>query len=219
MECPDHKELQEWVGCYNRIYSSLDNKVWRIGQDAKKELLESLPDGVLSDSVKSFARQVARWGNIRGIKDDDFPKAAQGLWKLDDLREKIHDFDNKKLKPEDSKDREVVCSLVKALVVSMRECGVNSNQWSWASKMLHWLLPTFFPIYDSKVREALCTEGVAKSGGESAYKEIIDQEYNWAKNLLIQSGSDADYIEPHTVLRAIDRYIWLKSKQDPKPSE
>lgn len=154
--------------------------------------------------VRLFAWLVAKWGNARGIKDDEYSAAAQGLWTL---RDKIRDFDNKKFAPTEE-DRQLVGETCNKLVESMRQCGVRRKEWSWASKMLYWLQPKFFPIYDSFVRCELGINGV----GKSAYKRIIDCEYHWAMSLEHQFVSGVSDVEPSALLRAIDKHIWLKHK-------
>lgn len=188
------------VDRYNADYSWLEKEIWKISLDTKRVLLQLSPNDVLSDSVRLFAWHVAKWGNIWYY--DMFPAAAQALW---NLRTKISVFSGKDFKSANPED---VCYLCSELVGSMCKNGIRSRQWSWASKMLHWLMPDCFPIYDKVVLNGLDIE----SERETAYREIIGWEYECAKHLESELNSAVGDVEPRKLLRAIDKYIWYSKK-------
>jgi hypothetical protein len=188
-----------WVG--------LDNETWRVSLHAQHALEEFVPNNIaLPDTIKVFAWHIAKWGNIRTYKkkeSESFIAAASGLW---ELRHEIVPFFHVTFRSDAEPHPEEVCRLWEVLVQAMTKYGIPKQQYSWSSKMLHWLVPTCFPIYDSVIRKRLHISG---HFGRRAYREIISTEYDYARSLLDEADSVVGAIEPRTLLRALDKYLWF----------
>jgi hypothetical protein len=102
-------------------------------------------------------------------------------------------------------DIDICVQLWMKLVTLAQHHGDERREFSWASKILHWLLPHQVPIYDSFVRRYL---GEENREGEPAYRAIVMWEYMVADKLTPFRDQVVGEIEPRTLLRAIDKFLW-----------
>lgn len=162
--------------------------------------------GVLDlPALADYTHQVAIWGKLNHYLElDDPAKAAKALY---DIAKPVYSLRDRRFF--ESGVAATVQSLYSLYIHRMRFHGVSRTQYSWASKILHRLLPDTVPIYDSKVRLALGTE----EEGEVAFLEILKFEYNWAYDNRQHEARLVGDIRDMTLLAAIDTYLWKLGKQ------
>ena len=154
--------------------------------------------------LKTYVTEIAKWGKLRRwLSESDLDAGAEALWDVAADVQKLrgHNFS-------DPGVREQVIALHAALVERMRIHGTRKSQPSWASKILHWLLPGCAPVYDSLVLQQLGIAGI----GSAAYRQIVDWEYACAQALLPHECEIIGEIREMTLLAAIDNYLWLTGK-------
>ena len=175
---------------YDEMMGWLDGVV----EDSAKQLLGDSADEALA---RRFGWTVARWGNISGIagRSDgprplrQFEVMGQLLWeKRDEIAGVTEDG---------------VVDLWYEIATDGR---FARKEWSWASKVLHFLRPDMVPAYDKNVRKVLGTFGahLALEPSGDDHRRAFEVVHGFAQSFLSKSHSDPPS------LRDLDKYLWLE---------
>ena len=191
---PTWEEVAKGVSEYNSKYGKEDASLWPAAPGAAWYL--SQPS--YNSRLEGFVWDVKKWGRIQGVSLSDRPAAAKALWALRTQIQELKERSFRDVQPQ------VVVSLLEELVRTMQREGIRRDEYSWASKILHWLLPSLAPVYDSVVRDAFRLPTI----GIRAYSSIVKWEYNCAVRLEPHGEKLFGDIEPRTLLRCIDKYLW-----------
>ncbi len=201
-DVPSAEQVAEAVEAYNRKFGVEDKRLWALAQKTIQELQSS----GCQASAEGFVWAVRRWGSIQGARSSYKTAMARALVDLQIPRYTVM-------------DRDICVQLWMKLVTLAQHHGVERRESSWASKILHWLLPHQVPIYDAFVRRYL---GEGNREGELAYRTIVMWEYMVADKLTPVRDQVVGEIEPRTLLRAIDKFVWWesggKNRQHPEVS-
>jgi len=192
---PSPSSVRYAVDAYNRRFGGDDQRVWVAVPRVREVLIQGSYSEVLSD----FVWQVRRWGRIQGPSSDERKPMATALLELD---WSSLDFNGEAFM---ASDEEKALSYLRDLVDASLSKGVRKRHWSWASKVLHWIVPTKLPVYDLLVRKHL---GLGSIEGPPAHSAIIRWEYEAARRLLPHRALVVGPAEPNALLRALDKYLW-----------
>ena len=190
-----------------RAVTSTEGRAWLIVDEAWKVLTASdtIPSVQTIASLEVYVLEIAKWGSLRRwLTEIDLSSAALALW---DLRDKVIMLHGKNYY--EAGVAEAVANLYIELIERMRERGIAKAHYSWASKILHWLLPSCAPVYDSLVLKEL----QIIASGPQAYQQIIAWEYDCAESLQLFANEVLGDIREMTLLAAIDNYLWWIGKQ------
>ena len=190
-----------------RAVTSVDGRVWPIVDQAWEALVapEPFPSAQTLSTLEMYVLEVAKWGSLRRwLTESDLPSAALALW---DVREQIIALRGRIYSEVGIAD--AILNVYNKLIIRMEARGVVKPHYSWASKILHWLLPTVAPVYDALVLQEL---QIGASGVE-AYWQIIVWEYQCAATLEPFAEEFLGGIKEMTLLAAIDNYLWKSGKQ------
>jgi hypothetical protein len=192
---PSSSEVARAVDEFNGKFSCGEGKLWNSAQCAWQSL-QSSPSGPDPAPLNEFVWAVKTWGRIRGVREDEKSLVAKALvgmqGQLVTLKGKLFAH---------TEDR-IAVQLVQYLVDGICRQGIKSEHYSWASKILHWLLPDHIPVYDEVVRRVL---GVRHKKPSLAYQMIAQWEYTCVNQL---ESTVVGQTLPRTLLRAIDKYLW-----------
>lgn len=202
---PSEMEVKAAVEEYDSRpkWGGADEQLFRKATQARELLRE--PE-FQRERLGDFIWDVWRWGKIRGVSGPgrDDATLAQAVWavrvEINEIQPPHRDFSKEGI-------RRTVHLVEK--VVKDSEPGLESAQWSWSSKILHWLAPHQVPIYDRLVRDTLASGRT----GREAYEAIVSREFEWARSFTRSQGKAVGKSEPATLLRALDKYLWLKRYQ------
>jgi len=179
-----------------------DGRTWPI-VDRAWNVLDILPreqSAPASPVLEAYVKEVAIWGKLnRFLTAGDTVRAALALA---NVAEWIRPLKGQEFEAADVGDD--VVSLCQRLLARMRLRGIAKNQYSWAAKILHWLLPGCAPVYDSLVMRQRRID----DSGPTAYRRIIDWEYRLAASLKPNEIEILQGIPEMTLLGAIDNYLW-----------
>lgn len=179
---------------------------WSVVDEAKTVLTSrsTLPDFNEFATLQNYVVEIAKWGSIyRWLSQADIQGCVLALW---DVRQQLLSIAPKYYTEHLVNSQSL--SLFTSLSERMRSNGVSKSHWSLASKLLHWLLPTVMPVYDSIVLVQLNIN----SSGPTAYRSIIEWEYECAKTLEPYRIEILCGIKDMTLLAAIDNFLWLSGK-------
>ena len=185
---PEPDKVAEAVRDYNQKCYEADMKLW----ECRRELSNA--------SAEGFVWAVRNWGQIQGTPGSTKAQMARALLRMElalpgDTSEAF-----------DIQTAQLAVRRVKELMDLSQECGIETRQFSWSSKILHWIFPGQIPIYDSKVRGLLGIT-VIKGKEEHAYGRIVEWEYKAAQALLPFRNDVVGEVQLTTLLRAIDKYL------------
>ena len=196
-EYPSAEQVKRASAEYDRAFGHVDTEFWDWSQRLREPLLrhESTQD------VRDFVWAIkSKWG-IQGVRTETGPIAAAVLASLD---WEPHWFELDCAYTED--DERFAVSTVSRYVSEMQSQGVPRREFSYASKVLHWIMPARIPLYDSAVRGFL---GIPQGWPpRKALKRIVDWEFAAARDLSTHGDDWMGESEPATPLRVLDKYLW-----------
>jgi hypothetical protein len=92
------------------------------------------------------------------------------------------------------------------LVQRSRVLGAPEREFSWSSKVLHWLLPWRIPIFDQYVRDFV---GIPESWDlPKAYHGVAKEAFVAVHATEASDTAWLGSLEPRAPLRAIDKCLW-----------
>jgi hypothetical protein len=97
---------------------------------------------------------------------------------------------------------------VRTLVELTRRQGARDREYSWCSKVLHWLTPLRVPVFDQYVRELI---GIPESRDlPQQYLGVARKVFAEAEATRVDDPALTASIEPRVPLRVIDKWLrWL----------
>jgi len=179
------------VEAYNAQFAAVDLRLYRL---SKKTSLD-LNDHRGVERMEEFVRAVNGWGRTHARRAD-YPRAAEAALKLPWESLGTRSFDGKRAGQ--------VVEFCDHLVLGIKSRGGQRQEWSWGSKIAHWIAPAQVPIYDQNVRDWLRLSGT----GRSAYEEIVWELFEEAAHLASEEREIVGNVEPRTLIRAIDKTLW-----------
>ncbi len=205
MTFPKPDEIGKAVDAYNNApgCGDEDERCWKEIARARELVLGESDSPGPPKEIADYAGKIRNWGHIRRVSRDDYPRAGTVLWR-DPVRNGIHGLERYTIMTASLND---VVRLEENLVMGMVRTGVENHHYSWASKMLHFLLPSTMPVYDSYVREVLGTDA-----GIDGYRAIAAWEQKCAMELAPYEDKLLGAREPRTLLRAIDKFYWWSAE-------
>ncbi len=131
------EQVRRAVSEYNELYEADERELYKTSRRALADLLLGIP----SDSVLHFTREVNRWGRTRTSREVwSYAKVALASLPWDETRD---------LRTQLCVERaDSVVDLCEQLVNGTCERGGRRREYSYASKMLHWLWPDQVPVND-----------------------------------------------------------------------
>ena len=194
---PSVEQVKRASAEYDQAFGHVDTEFWAWSQRIRESLLAH----DATQDVRDFVWAIkSKWG-IQGVRTETGPVAASVLASLD-------------WEPEwfelswgyTEEDERFAISTVAHYVSEMQNQGVPRREFSYASKVLHWVMPARIPLYDSAVRGFL---GIPQAWApRKALKAITGWEFAAARNLLAGGNDWLGESEPATALRALDKYLW-----------
>lgn len=182
---------------FNSIYGEMDKALWCISRAARDCLLQKRDSPVIGALVWT----IRSWWGVQGVRRETAGIAAQALL----AEEWTDEFFQPNLASGVEAER-FASSRVPRLVNGMVARGAGRQEFSLASKTLHWLMPWRVPVYDSFVRKSI---GVPTTWGhEDAYRLIVRSQLHAAEALMSGPPTWAGDVEPTSPLRALDKYHW-----------
>ncbi len=209
-KCPKPEDVRNAVVRYNneRGCGDEDANLWEDTADARELLLEPNDSIGTPVEIEAYVEAVRLWGSIQGVSRSDYPMAADALWG-GPVRTTIRGLSRWTIVTAAITD---VIRLEETMVKAMVNSGIPKKHYSWASKMLHFLLPATMPIYDSFVLGYL-----GASDGIHGYSEIAVTTQRCATELAPYEAEIVGDIEPRTLLRAIDKFYWWEGQRSLRP--
>lgn len=182
------------VAAYNERFRFSEMGLYYTAQRARGDLEAKTGGPILLD----FTGDVNRWGKTR---------ASYETWSYAaDTLPTLPWYEIRGLETSFSVDRaEYVVDLCERLVNGIVERGGKRREYSYASKLLHWLWPEQVPVNDTNVRNEWL--GV-KGQGRDPYRRVVLWMFKRAKALQSFEKEIVGEVEPRTVLRAIDKTVW-----------
>jgi hypothetical protein len=103
---------------------------------------------------------------------------------------------------------------VRTLVELTRRQGARDREYSWCSKVLHWLTPLRIPVFDQYVRELI---GIPESRDlPQQYLGVAQKVFVEAEATRVDDPALTASIEPRVPLRVIDKWLWWLGGGDAK---
>lgn len=204
--CPTPDDIHRAVEAYNKARGCGDEdaKLWSETARARSLVLGSNDSPEAPTEIAEYAEAVRFWGSIQGVFRDDYSKVARALW-FNPIRSAIWAMREGTIL---TTPLTGIIQLEEGLVREMLIGGVARKHYSWASKMLHFLLPATVPIYDSFVREYLMT-----TDGIEGFAEIVARARECVHELLLHEAYIVGNLEPKTLLRALDKFYWWERRR------
>jgi hypothetical protein len=182
----------------------MERALWCLSANSR----ESLVAGESAPVLEELVWTIRIWWGVVGVPKEAKPKMARALAELTAWSPEL--FESKlDYGPGAARD---ACKWVDELVSRSRSLGVRRREYSWASKVLHWLMPWRVPAFDRQVCELL---GVPKKWDlPQAYRKVTMDVFEMAR----MTAGECNWIgelEPRSQLRALDKYIWWTSAGGP----
>lgn len=197
MQKPSIRDIAEGVRQFNVTFGEMERALWRLSTAARAELLE----GRNSPILEGLLWTIKSWWGVQGAPSETKRIMAQALTREQWSRELFENGSG--LGPADER---FACDRVARLVSSSLELGARRNEVSLASKVLHWLMPSRVPVYDSFVRTGI---GVpATKSALDAYRRVVAWEFDVARHFTSEASAWVGEIEPRSPFRALDKYMW-----------
>lgn len=194
----DIAEAGEAVRSFNLRFGEMEKVAWCLSRASRIELLGEKPAMVVPELVW----KVRSWMGLQGVESAVKRIAATALAEFDWTPEL---FDDRSFA---HASEAFATKGVSRLTSRMVQLGARRNEFSLASKILHWLVPSRVPVYDSYVREILQIPGFYKP--DEAYEKLVEWEFDAARKLLDMDQSWVGSIGPQSLLHALDKYLWWK---------
>ena len=194
---PNARDVQEAVAAYDRDFGHVDADFWT----RSRGLRECLLSNQCTPELERFVWDIkCQWG-IQGVRCETGPIAAEVLANLD------WDASWFDLESAYANDDELFArNLLPRYVRAMKAAGVPRREYSYGSKILHWLMPARMPLYDSAIRAQLGVRQAASP--QEAFREIVSWEFAAARELNQTGREWMGSSKPATALRALDKYLW-----------
>ncbi len=191
-------EITEAVRAFDNRYGDMEKALWCLAKAAREDLLQKRG----SEVVQTLVWTIKSWWAVQGVRRQIKVATAQALAE-ETWTENLLD-----LAPEFTPEAEGFAhERVSALVSALQALGATTRQeFSLASKVLHWLLPWRVPIYDSFVRRSLDIPPSWEA--KDAYATIVRREYDVVRRLFAENLDWIGTIEPRSPFRAVDKYLW-----------
>jgi hypothetical protein len=191
-------EVAQAVRSFDRRFGEMERVAFRLSQTCRRELLSRQGTQCLEELVWL----VKRWMGVQGVSAEVKSIAAHALLSLSWTPELFVEEVSYT-----AADETFACERVSALVGGIVELGWHRKEFSLASKVLHWLLPSRIPVYDQFVRDIL---RITTAWPDRAYREIVQWEFAAARQLTVETSEWIGSAEPKSPLRALDKYLWWK---------
>lgn len=187
--------IRQAVERYNGRFGPSEARLFELARAARQCLVGQ----ECEDVVVQFAAEVKVWGRIQGVASTDYPKAAEALTDLPwrDLLTLVPEFNYRRARE--------VADLNDKVVRGIKRRGAPRHEYSWSSKMLHWLWSEQVPINDDNVRAWFGIE----DQGHGPYRRLTSAVFEVAERLAPSTQEIVGAVEPKTILRAIDKTIWI----------
>lgn len=192
------ERVAEAVESFNSVYGEMDEVLWCISKAAREDLLKGRPSPV----VEGLVWTIRSWWGVQGAKRETKTYAARALTKMKWVRSLFDDeVEGTAISPRFALDR------VSDLVAGMQKEGAERQEFSLASKTLHWLMPWRIPVYDSFVKSSL---GINQDAlAVSAYRKITEWQRDNSKRMMASGDTRwLGSVNPRSPLRALDKYLW-----------
>jgi hypothetical protein len=183
------------VVAYDKRFGKMDGAMWCLSRHSRPALLAGKPSPVLQALVSKIRRS---WG-LRW-RPDSSAQIAAALCQMPWTPEVFDPAAITASGAAEAYDR------VRALVDGTRALGVRDREYSWSSKVLHWLLPWRIPVFDQYVRQL---------AGVSGSKDLPAQYRGVSQKVFAQAqATDASdpmllaSLQPQSPLRVIDKCWW-----------
>lgn len=190
--------VAEAVRFFDSRYGEMEEALWHLSKVARRDLLRQRS----SDAVQALVWTIKSWWGIQGVTEQIKTVAARAL-AAETWTEKLFEAT-----PEFTPAAEAfACERVSGLVSRLQTLGGTTRQeYSLASKVLHWLVPWRVPVYDSLVRKSLDIPSSWEA--RRAYSELVRKEYDVVRRLNAAGSTWIGKVEPRSPFRAIDKYLW-----------
>jgi hypothetical protein len=197
LSLPSASEVAEGIRAFDVNYGEMERALWRLSRAARTDLLRSLPSPVVEGLVWTIR---SCWG-VQGVRSETKTQMARALAAESWTEDQFEDLED--LSPETERSAsDIVARLVSATIAR----GAKRQEFSLASKVLHWLMPWRIPVYDSFVRNSA---GVPPGWGHlDAYRRIVQWEFDAARRLMTEGSAWLGDVEPRSPFRALDKYMW-----------
>lgn len=194
---PPASDVKRCIEAFDSRFAEMDRALWCLSRAATEAILARKR----SEVTEVFVWTIKSWWGIQGVRRETKIIAADALLDMD--------LDQRWLAPETAIDpdgEQFAVELVADFVARMSCQGVPRREWSFASKILHWLMPWKIPVYDSLVKKSLGIS--ANADHKNAYREIVQAEFTLARKLLDEGREWIGNVAPRTPFRALDKYFW-----------
>lgn len=155
---------------FDSIFDEMESALWVLAKAARADLTRAQP----SSTVEGLVWTVKSWWGIQGVRSEVKVLMSKALaaeeWSIQSFDERIAPT------PE---GEQFAIDRVSQLVTDTLERGAKRQEFSLASKVLHWLMPWRIPVYDSFVRKA--TRVPSALGHLDAYRRIVQWEFDAAR--------------------------------------
>jgi hypothetical protein len=191
------------IQIFDARYGEMEDVLWCLSRHCRASLLESRASSI----IEEFVWTIRVWWGVVGVDRSSKRPFAEALAALPWSPELFEERDD----PPTDAALAVSCELVKELVDSAQSLGLPRREYSWASKVLHWLLPWTVPAYDAYVRRAL---GLPEWDGPRAYPRVAAEVIALSRT---HDGWDSTWMgasEPRSSLRAFDKWLWWRGGGD-----
>jgi hypothetical protein len=192
-------ERKRAVEAFDALYGDLEDVLWCLSQNTRAPLLK----GESSPVVESMGWTVKGWWAIQGVNSEAKGQMAQALAGIGWTQE---DFAEPSLTAGEAE--KYACKRVERLVAATRQHGLPRIEYSWCSKVLHWLQPWRIPIYDAFVRRRLKVP--ESESAASGYRVIAEATFDALRSL----EADRSWIGARgsgSPIRAIDKCFWWQA--------
>lgn len=194
----DIAEAGEAVRLFNLRFGEMEKVAWCLSRASRVELLTKQEPLVLPELVW----KVRRWMGLQGVETVVKMIAAKAVAEIGWTVDLFDDGAFAQATERFATDK------VSCLTSRMVALGARRNEFSLASKILHWLVPSRVAVYDSYVREILQIPGFYKPA--EAYEKMVAWEFEAARKLMDKDDRWIGKIGPRSLLHALDKYLWWK---------
>jgi hypothetical protein len=200
---PATTEIAEAVVAFNARYHDMEEALWCVSKSVRPALIT----GQATEGLETLVWTVKSWWGVQGVTTETKGLAARALAEMDwedamFAEEFVVTSDSVKF----ALDR------VWTLTTKMMDLGVKRQEFSLASKVMHWLMPWTVSPYDSFVRKS---HGILeRTYPRDAYREILAWQLKASERLLLGGDSWIGDVNPRSPLRALDKYLWWRGGGD-----
>ena len=127
---------------------------------------------------------------------------------LNELRNDIREFKDLRLVDEDSVPKEKVEKLFNSLNEKLRKIGIGQNEYIMTIKILHALSPSFFPLLDNKILDALKNSKCDINKDSRGYIKWMEHLQTWLKGYLDVIPTIEEELD-QTILKLVDELLYV----------